>query len=169
MAYSESFRKQVLNELKEGVSASKLSLKYHVSIPTIRNWKEKFLKTEEYNELVQPKEEKVVRLLGENRQVVETSENDIALSIPKYVSQIGRKCKEGKLEEALEMCNHQKYKNSEEVTFHRAITYEKLGTRDSNAQYYIEAYLIILDLSFWVNEIYDKQRFIIEKKYLNLT
>ncbi len=80
MAYSSVIKEQVINELRSGVSAGQLSRKYQVSIPTIYNWKAKYLNTDEMlrkmkeTEVVEPEQIQEIETESKGKEVVKSEQ-----------------------------------------------------------------------------------------------
>lgn len=151
MAYTKEIREQVLRELISGVPAGKISRTYQISIPTIYNWKNKYLQNSDVTEESVSKEEdkaidNMTELVSGDIEANEgeksnQQENEI-LSVAEAVQKIVSLKQNGSLEEALSICNHQSYKDNQNILFQKVDTLFLMAIRDNNIEMATEAYKI---------------------------
>lgn len=146
MAYTREIREQVLKELKSGVSAGKISRTYQISIPTIYNWKNKYLSDLNLAEETVSKEEKqaVDNLSKSATEGTEDDKNNRqeneTLSVEEIVHKIVSLKQNGSLEEALSMCNHSLYKDHPNILFQKVDILLLIAIRDKDIEKATEAY-----------------------------
>ena len=152
MAYTSEIKEQVLKDLASGVSAGKISRTYQISIPTIYNWKNKYLGNLNIIEKTESTEEdKTVESTLEpvNENMKETDENQKSLSQeskPTKEEEVNQTAsmlmQEGSLEKALSVLNHPLYKDDADILFKKANILISLAIKDNDIEKAKEAYSI---------------------------
>lgn len=146
MAYTREIREQVLKELKSGVSAGKISRTYQISIPTIYNWKNKYLSDLNFAEetVSKEKDQAVDNLSKSATEDPEDNKNsrqeNETLSVEEIVHKIVSLKQNGSLEEALSMCNHSSYKDHPNILFQKVDILLLIAIRDKDIEKATEAY-----------------------------
>ena len=134
MAYTKEIREKVLNDIKSGIPIGKISRIYQISVPTIYNWKNKYLNADSFHQV----EESTLQRIDET--VRKPIQESTTMSVEEAIQRIVFLRKGELFEEALSICNYPLYKDNREVLFQKVNVLFKIAVRDNDIEKAKEAY-----------------------------